>query len=86
MANNRSLDQQMPPAENLAAMRVALPKNSNVTVRELTGLNHFFQTAKTGATGEYEGSSETFAPSAMELVGDWILKRFGANSSTPKKH
>lgn len=75
LAVNGTLDQQVPAAENLAAIRVALAKNRAATVRELPGLNHFFQTARTGALGEYDGIAETFAPSAMDVVGDWILQR-----------
>jgi fermentation-respiration switch protein FrsA (DUF1100 family) len=74
LALNGSLDRQVPPAENLAAIRSALANNPNVTVRELPGLNHLFQTARTGALGEYETIEETFAPSAMELIAEWIRR------------
>ena len=77
LAVNGSLDRQVPPAENLAAIRSALANNPNVTVRELPGLNHLFQTARTGALGEYETIEETFAPSAMELIAEWILGTTG---------
>ncbi|MEP6619011.1 MAG: alpha/beta fold hydrolase [bacterium] len=81
LAVNGTVDQQVPAVENLAAIRVALAKNHAATVRELPGLNHFFQTARTGALGEYDGIAETFAPSAMEVVGDWILQhRAGAGN------
>ncbi|MFN8668145.1 MAG: alpha/beta fold hydrolase [Gemmatimonadaceae bacterium] len=77
LAIGGSLDVQVPAAENLAAIRAALRRNPDATVRELPGLNHFFQTATTGAVGEYEGIAETFAPAAMALVGEWIVQRFG---------
>jgi uncharacterized protein len=77
LAINGSLDRQVAAPENLAAMRVALARNRDATVRELPGLNHFFQTATTGAIGEYADIPETFAPSAMVLVADWIAARFG---------
>jgi uncharacterized protein len=77
LAINGSLDTQVPSAENLAAIRLALAKNPDATVRELPGLNHFFQTARTGAIGEYDRIAETFSPSAMQLISDWIAKRFG---------
>jgi uncharacterized protein len=73
LALNGSLDHQVPSAENLAAIRVALAKNPHPTVREIPGLNHFFQTARTGAIGEYDGIAETFAPNALAMVSDWIL-------------
>ena len=72
LALNGSLDRQVPAAENLAAIRTALAQNRNVTVRELPGLNHLFQTARTGALSEYETIEETFAPNAMELIAEWI--------------
>lgn len=77
LALNGSVDRQVPSAENLAAMRVALADNTDATVQELPGLNHFFQTAGTGALGEYADIAETFAPSAMNIVSEWILVRFG---------
>ncbi|MEI7983603.1 MAG: alpha/beta fold hydrolase, partial [Bacteroidota bacterium] len=45
-----SLDLQVPPSENLQAIEKALifGGNPHYTVTELTGLNHLFQTAKTG--------------------------------------
>ncbi len=85
LAINGSLDVQVASAENLAGMRVALARNPDATVRELHGLNHFFQTAKTGAIGEYDGIAETFAPSALELVGDWIVQRFGVGGTAVQK-
>jgi uncharacterized protein len=77
LAINGSLDRQVPPAENLAAIRTALARNPNTTVRELPGLNHLFQTARTGALGEYETIEETFAPSAMDLIAEWVRKVTG---------
>jgi uncharacterized protein len=77
LALNGSLDRQVPAAENLAALRTLLSKNRDATVRELPGLNHFFQAARTGALGEYETIAETFAPSALEELSVWIVARFG---------
>lgn len=83
LAINGSVDRQVPSAENLAAMRVALAENKDATVQELPGLNHFFQTAGTGALGEYADIAETFAPSAMNIVSEWILVRFGKARRPP---
>lgn len=76
LAINGSLDKQVPAMENLAGLRVILAKHKDATVTELPGLNHFFQTATTGAMGEYADIAETFAPGAMDVVGGWILGRF----------
>ncbi len=78
LALNGSLDVQVPADENLAGIRRALAHNRDVTVRELEGLNHLFQTAETGKLGEYADIPETFAPVALEIVADWINARFGS--------
>ena len=77
LALNGSLDLQVPPKENLAAIREALKDNLDVTIVELEGLNHLFQTATTGAVGEYRDIEETFSPTALNLMSEWIGKRFG---------
>ena len=77
LALNGSLDLQVPPKENLAAIRDALKDNPDVTIVELEGLNHLFQTATTGAIGEYRDIEETFSPTALKLMSDWIGERFG---------
>ncbi|MDB5733864.1 MAG: alpha/beta hydrolase [Alphaproteobacteria bacterium] len=75
LALNGSLDLQVPPKEDLAAIKAALVGNRDVTVEELPGLNHLFQTAKTGAPGEYGEIEETMSPAALAVVGDWIVQR-----------
>lgn len=76
LALNGSLDWQVPPDENLAAIRAALAHNSDVTIRKVDGLNHLFQTARTGALGEYADIEETIAPVVLEIVAEWIGARF----------
>ena len=51
--------------------------NGDVTLKEMPGLNHLFQTAETGALSEYGRIEETISPEVLRLVGDWILERFG---------
>ena len=77
LAMNGSLDRQVLPAENLAAIKAALKNDKDVTIVELPGLNHLFQTAKTGAAGEYADIEETVAPVALERMASWINARFG---------
>ena len=62
--------------ENLAGISAALAGHRDVTVRELPGLNHLFQTARTGAPGEYADIEETFSPAALDIIADWIRTRF----------
>jgi pimeloyl-ACP methyl ester carboxylesterase len=75
LALDGSLDLQVPPEENLAAISAALKAGGNmdVTTQELPGLNHLFQTAKTGSPTEYAQIDETLAPIVSTMVGDWIL-------------
>lgn len=77
LAINGERDLQVPPKENLAEIEKALKEagNSRVTIREMPGLNHLFQTSKTGAPSEYGKIEETFAPAALEVIGDWILEQ-----------
>jgi pimeloyl-ACP methyl ester carboxylesterase len=80
LALNGSLDLQVPAAENLPAIRAALKDNPDATLVELPGLNHLFQTARTGAIGEYRDIEETIAPVALDTMTEWITKRFGRGS------
>jgi pimeloyl-ACP methyl ester carboxylesterase len=77
LAINGSLDRQVPVKENLPAIRAALKDNKDVTIVELPGLNHLFQTAKTGAVGEYAEIEETVAPVALDTMANWINARIG---------
>ncbi|HKU54356.1 MAG TPA: alpha/beta fold hydrolase [Rhizomicrobium sp.] len=74
LAINGSLDLQVPPKEDLAAIGAALAGNPDTTILELPGLNHLFQTSKTGSPAEYAQIDETIAPSVLALIGDWIRK------------
>jgi hypothetical protein len=68
-------DLQVPPAQNADAIKKALEAagNKHYEVDVLPGLNHLFQTAKTGSPSEYSEIEETMAPSVLTKIGDWIL-------------
>ncbi|RME70801.1 MAG: alpha/beta hydrolase, partial [Verrucomicrobia bacterium] len=55
--------------------------NRDVTIRALPGLNHLFQQCTTGLPSEYGMIEETMNPAVLELVGEWILERVGAQGS-----
>lgn len=78
LAINGSKDLQVLPKLNLNGIESALKKanNTDVTIKELEGLNHLFQTAETGLMTEYKTIEETFSPTALTLIKDWILERF----------
>ena len=77
LAINGSLDKQVLPSQNLPAIRKALAEagNHHAEVDELPGLNHLFQTAKTGAPSEYSTIEETISPVALDKMATWILKQ-----------
>ncbi|MFA7418541.1 MAG: hypothetical protein WCZ90_02555 [Melioribacteraceae bacterium] len=47
--------------------------NKNFRTVELSGLNHLFQPAQTGAPGEYSTIETTFSEDALKIMKDWIL-------------
>ncbi|CAD5275771.1 MULTISPECIES: S9 family peptidase [unclassified Imperialibacter] len=75
LALNGENDLQVPPKENLEAIKKALTKGGNkkATIKELPGLNHLFQESKTGTLAEYAVIEQTFSPMALTEVSDWIL-------------
>lgn len=70
-------DLQVPARENAPAIEAALRAGRNMdwAVEVLPGLNHLFQTAKTGSPTEYALIEETVAPAALQRIGDWIEER-----------
>lgn len=74
---NGSLDKQVLPSQNLPPIRKALEEagNQHVEIDELPGLNHLFQTAKTGSPAEYARIEETMSPVVLEKISTWILKQ-----------
>ena len=77
LAVNGEKDLQVPPKENLTAIKNALTKggNKNVTTKEFLNLNHLFQECKTGAPGEYSTIEQTFSPTALEEIANWIKQQ-----------
>ncbi len=77
LAINGDHDTQVLATENLAAITKAVESNGNkkLTVVNLPGLNHLFQTCTTGLPGEYATIEETISPKALTVIGDWIAKQ-----------
>ena len=82
LALNGSLDLQVCPKQNLREIEKTLKegKNPPAVILELKGLNHLFQTAKTGSPNEYIQIEETIAPEILELISNWIQ-----NSAPPSQ-
>jgi len=76
LAINGEKDLQVPPKENLSAIEDALKRggNKNYETKMLPGLNHLFQTSKTGAVSEYGQIEETISPVALETMLNWLNK------------
>ncbi len=74
---NGEKDLQVPPKQNLPPIRAALEAagNKHFEIDEMPGLNHLFQTAKTGSPGEYAQIEETMSPAALEKMASWIGKQ-----------
>ena len=72
LALNGSKDMQVPPRENLAAIKKANPRASTV---ELPGLNHLFQRAQTGAPTEYATIEETFDRGALDAISGFVIEQ-----------
>lgn len=76
LALNGSEDIQVPADIHLATIEKALAngRTTHFKVKELRGLNHFFQTCTTCKMNEYQQLGETFAPDALHEISTWILK------------
>lgn len=74
LALNGEKDLQVPPKENLGAIKDALAKggNKNVMAIELPGLNHLFQECNTGAPSEYATIEQTVSPVALDEILKWV--------------
>ena len=78
LAMNGSLDVQVSAKQNLPAIASALAASASKDwqVTALSGLNHLFQSAKTGGFAEYAEIQETIAPLALRTLNAWLTERF----------
>jgi len=81
LAINGGKDQQVVAKENLTGIEEALRAGGNeqITIMELKGLNHNFQTAETGAESEYSKIEERIAPLALETISEWIKRQINSD-------
>lgn len=77
LALNGSLDLQVISTQNLPAIEAAVRAggNTDVTAKELPGLNHLFQPATTGMVDEYQKVTTTFDPDVLALLTAWLHER-----------
>jgi pimeloyl-ACP methyl ester carboxylesterase len=76
LALNGSRDVQVLAKLNLPAITAALAEagNSDFTVVELPGLNHLFQSCQKCTVAEYGELDQTFSPTALLVMGDWLVR------------
>lgn len=69
-------DVQVIALTNLAGIKAALAKSHAPAyeVKGLNGLNHLFQTCQKCNVQEYGQLMETFAPAALDVIGNWLDK------------
>ena len=74
LAMNGEKDLQVPPKENLEAIKKAITKGGNkrVTTKELPNLNHLFQECKTGSPDEYATIEQTYSPIVLNEIVKWL--------------
>ena len=75
LAINGEKDLQVPPKENLIAIKDALEKGGNdmVVIKEYKNLNHLFQESETGSPLEYSVIEQTIATNVLQEITDWII-------------
>lgn len=74
LALNGTKDIQVEYESNLCALRNGLSSNENSSIEAIEGVNHLFQTCKTGDVTEYREIEETISPKVLEIIADWILQ------------
>ncbi len=67
-------DVQAIASQNMAPYRAAFAGNPRARVMELPGLNHLLQTYETGAVTDYAKLTQTMAPEALQVMGDWLAE------------
>lgn len=78
LAINGEKDVQVDPKLNLPKIEAYLKAGGNrkFATKELPGLNHLFQSCKTGGISEYESIEETISPVALESIATWLKVQF----------
>ena len=66
-----------PVLRSLACPALAITGSKDVQAS--ARLNHLFQTAGTGAVGEYARIEETIAPVALGVIGNWLSRNILQN-------
>lgn len=85
LALNGEFDIQVLPQDNLAAIEEALKKakNTDYTTTVIPKANHLFQIVESGGpkpysklVKEYATTEQTITPEVLEIMTEWIIKRY----------
>lgn len=69
-----SKDLVVPADLNIPVLRKTMVHDNDVTIKEMPGLNHLFQHAKTGSPREFEKIKETVSPEVLTIISEWIAR------------
>ncbi len=72
MALYGTLDRQVLAAPNISALHTYLATKKGDVIQTLPGLNHLFQSAKTGSPTEYRDITETISPTVLSAIAAWL--------------
>ena len=74
---NGTKDLQVLASQNLPTYEKLITEKgkTNLTLRELTDLNHLFQHCETGSPNEYFEIEETISPEVLELIVEFVKKK-----------
>jgi hypothetical protein len=67
-----SKDLVVPADLNVPVLRRTLIHDKDVTIKEMPGLNHLFQHAKTGSPREFGEIEETLSPEVLVIISKWV--------------
>ncbi len=75
LAINGSKDIQVPAAENLKAIKLALTNagNKHFEIKQFDGLNHLFQKCSKCNVPEYGELATTIEPEVLDFIGSWLV-------------
>jgi hypothetical protein len=69
-----SKDLVVPADLNIPVLRETLSHDKDVTIKEIPGLNHLFQHARTGSPREFAEIQETLSPEALSVISQWVAQ------------
>ncbi|WP_282122524.1 alpha/beta hydrolase family protein [Algibacter mikhailovii] len=77
LAINGEKDLQVPSKVNLNAIKKHLKQGGNhdFKTKELANLNHLFQECVTGSPNEYAQIEQTFSPTALLEISNWVATK-----------